>query len=165
MQKKDHLNYSKLINDATRAIIRKVLLKVVKSGIPGDHHFYITFNTSNPDVVISANLRKKYPEHMTIVIQHQYQDLMVDTKSFSLTLSFAGKNEFIVVPFTSISYFADPSIDFVLKLEYANIDDTDFIDDDQPSYSLRDSGGEVESSTYKNNVVDLSVFRKNKKDT
>ena len=101
---------------------------------------------------------------MTIVIQHQYQDLVVDAKSFSITLSFAGKNEFIVVPFISISYFADPSIDFVLKLEYSNIDDTDFIEDDQTYYSLHDSADESESSIYKNNVVDLSSFRKNKKD-
>ncbi len=103
---------------------------------------------------------------MTIVIQYQYQDLMVDTKSFSLTLSFAGKNEFIVVPFNSISYFADPSIDFVLKLEYSNIDDNDFIEDDHHGApSLHDSGGGATNFTYKNNIVDLSSFRKNKKDT
>ena len=161
---KDYLNYSKLVNEATRSIIRKVLLKVSRDGMPGDHHFYITFNTLDPEVKISSKLLKQYPNQMTIVIQHQYQELIVDSKSFSITLTFAGKNEIIIIPFRAISYFSDPSIDFVLKLEYKDIGNDDFLDSEyEEMFRLNDS----EKSDFKlftNNVVDLSSFRKNKKD-
>jgi hypothetical protein len=164
---KDYLNYSKLVNEATRSIIKKVLSKVAKDGMPGDHHFYITFNTLNDEVKISPKLLKKYPNEMTIVIQHQYQDLLVDSKSFSITLSFGGTKEFIVIPFRAISYFADPSIDFVLKLEYQNIPEANFFGDEyEEMFTLHEPDNSENSfnplNHSINNVVDLSTFRKNK---
>ncbi len=161
---KDYFNYSKFVNEATRSIIRKILLKVVKDGIQGSHHFYITFNTNDPDVKISPKLLKQYPDQMTIIIQHQYQDLVVDSKAFSITLSFNGKNELIVVPFKSISYFSDPSVDFILKLEF-NINDDEFFDSDyEDMFTLNESKENDNFRHYTNNIVDLSSFRKNKKD-
>ena len=163
---KDYLNYSKLVNEATRSIIRKVLVKISKEGMSGDHHFYITFNTSDPEVKISQKLKGQYPKEMTIVIQHEYHDLVVDSKFFSIKLSFCGKVELLTIPFRAISYFSDPSTNFVLKLEYKDIDSDEI---DLAYEEVFTVNNLEESSTQKfyhcsNNVVDLSSFRKNKKD-
>jgi hypothetical protein len=163
---KDYLNYSKLVNEATRSIIRKVLVKISKDGIPGNYHFYITFNTFDPEVRLSTRLRKQYPNEMTIVVQHEYHDLVVDSKFFSIKLSFSGKTELLVIPFRAISYFSDPSTNFVLKPEYKDIDSDELDSDYEEIFTLNKL---EESSTtkfhyLKNNVVDLSSFRKNKKD-
>ena len=107
----DYIKYDQLIDKAMRTVIREALLKAEKDGLKGDHHFLITFITTHEGVSISKRLRSQYPNEMTIVLQHQFEDLKVGDSSFEITLSFNGKRDRLVVPFTSINSFADPSIE------------------------------------------------------
>jgi uncharacterized protein len=113
----DLIRYDILAQDALRGVIRKVLGEVVKTGLPGDHHFFITFLTSAPGVRISSRLREKYPELMTIVIQHQYWDLAVTDASFEVGLSFSDIPERLLVPFAAIRGFYDPAVNFELEFD------------------------------------------------
>src|ERR1051325_3482812 len=110
----DLIRYDILAQDALRGVIRKVLSEVIKTGLPGEHHFFITFLTSAPGVRISSRLREKYPELMTIVIQHQYWDLAVTDTTFEVGLSFSDIPERLLVPFSAIRGFYDPAVNFEL---------------------------------------------------
>ena len=115
---KDHIRYDILAQDALRGVIRKVLSEVAATGsLPGDHHFFITFLTNAPGVRISAHLKEKYAEQMTIVIQHQFWELEVGDTSFSVSLSFNGVPERLTVPFAAIKGFLDPSVQFGLQFD------------------------------------------------
>ncbi|MBB4076595.1 hypothetical protein GGR08_000897 [Bartonella fuyuanensis] len=105
---KDQIRYDILVQDALRGVIRKVLSEVAKAGLPGSHHFFITFLTNAPSVKISPRLKNRYPEQMTIVLQHQFRDLNVSETAFEVTLSFREITEKLVIPFTSIQVFYDP---------------------------------------------------------
>ncbi|WP_375618237.1 MULTISPECIES: SspB family protein [unclassified Bartonella] len=105
---KDQIRYDILVQDALRGVIRKVLSEVAKAGLPGNHHFFITFLTNAPGVKISPRLKNRYPEQMTIVLQHQFRDLSVSETAFEVTLSFREITEKLVIPFTSIQVFYDP---------------------------------------------------------
>ncbi|WP_375608248.1 MULTISPECIES: SspB family protein [unclassified Bartonella] len=105
---KDQIRYDILVQDALRGVIRKVLSEVSKAGLPGNHHFFITFLTNSPGVKISSRLKNRYPEQMTIVLQHQFRDLSVSETAFEVTLSFREITEKLVIPFTSIQVFYDP---------------------------------------------------------
>ncbi|EJF82996.1 SspB family protein [Bartonella rattimassiliensis] len=105
---KDQIRYDILVQDALRGVIRKVLLEVAKAGLPGNHHFFITFLTNSPGVKMSPRLKNRYPEQMTIVLQHQFRDLSVSETAFEVTLSFKEITEKLVIPFTSIQVFYDP---------------------------------------------------------
>ncbi|WP_375626097.1 MULTISPECIES: SspB family protein [unclassified Bartonella] len=105
---KDQIRYDILVQDALRGVIRKVLSEVSKAGLPGNHHFFITFLTNAPGVKISPRLKNRYPEQMTIVLQHQFRDLSVSETAFEVTLSFREITEKLVIPFTSIQVFYDP---------------------------------------------------------
>lgn len=105
---KDQIRYDILVQDALRGVIRKVLSEVAKAGLPGNHHFFITFFTNAPGVKISPRLKNRYPEQMTIVLQHQFRDLSVSETTFEVTLSFREITEKLVIPFTSIQVFYDP---------------------------------------------------------
>ncbi|WP_156850766.1 SspB family protein [Bartonella refiksaydamii] len=108
----DQIRYDILVQDALRGVIRKVLSEVSKAGLPGNHHFFITFFTNVPGVKISSRLKNRYPEQMTIVLQHQFRDLSVSETAFEVTLSFREITEKLVIPFTSIQVFYDPVASF-----------------------------------------------------
>jgi hypothetical protein len=115
----DHIRYDVLAQEALRGVVRRVLTDAAKSGLPGDHHFYVSFDTRAPDVRISPRLREKYPEEMTIVLQHQFWDLIVGEQGFEVGLSFNGVPERLAVPFNAIKGFFDPSVQFALQFEVA----------------------------------------------
>ncbi len=114
---KDHFNYPALMDAALRGIVRTVLAQTAERGTPGSHHFYLSFRTGFPGVEIPDYLREKYPEEITIVIQHQYWGLEVDEEKVSVTLSFRDIHERLVVPFAAMTGFADPSVSFGLQFE------------------------------------------------
>jgi uncharacterized protein len=113
----DLIRYDLLAQDALRGVVKKVLSNVAKSGLPGEHHFFVAFNTKAEGVKISNRLKSKYPEEMTIVLQHQFWDLVVGDRNFEVGLSFNGIPEKLVVPFEAIKGFFDPSVQFGLQFE------------------------------------------------
>jgi hypothetical protein len=108
----DKIRYDILATDALRGLIRTVLQRVQKRGLPGEHHFYITFDTKAPGSILSKRLKDQYPEEMTVVLQYQFWDLMVYDDRFEVKLSFNTIPERLVVPFASIKSFYDPSVQF-----------------------------------------------------
>ena len=118
----DFLEYPKMVERAMRGVVREALGVALESGLPGLHHFYITFRTRNPDVTIADRLLAQYPDEMTIVMENQYWDLVVDDDKFSITLSFGGAPETLVIPYAAITAFVDPSVKFGLQFD-ANTDD------------------------------------------
>jgi hypothetical protein len=113
----DHIRYDILAQEALRGVMRKVLAEVARTGLPGNHHFFITFLTNAPGVRISPRLREKYPEQMTIVVQFQYWDLKVSDTGFEIGLSFTDVPERLEVPFAAVRGFYDPSVNFELEFE------------------------------------------------
>lgn len=115
----DLIRYDILVQDALRGVVRKVLSEVAKTGLPGDHHFYVSFDTTHPGVRLSGRLRQRYPTEMTVVLQHQFWDLQVDDAHFEVGLSFGGIPERLYIPFSSVKGFVDPSVEFGLQFEVA----------------------------------------------
>ncbi len=114
---KDVLRYDLMVQDALKGVVRKILTEAARDGLPGEHHFYVTFRTGAPGVRLSQRLREKHPDEMTIVLQHQFWDLNVSEHAFEVGLSFSGVPERLLVPFDAISTFFDPSVQFGLKFE------------------------------------------------
>jgi len=112
----DLIRYEALVLDALRSVVRSVLQRVLKRGIPGDHHFFITFDTQAPGVGLSKRLKDQYPQEMTIVLQHQFWDLAVTDDRFEVRLSFNNIPERLVIPFGAVRIFQDPSVHFALAL-------------------------------------------------
>ena len=119
----DLIRYDVLVQQALRGVVRKVLTDGAKDGLPGAHHFYISFDTNAPGVKMSPRLREMYPEEMTIVLQHQYWDLAVLDTGFEVSLSFEKIAERLGVPFDAITGFFDPSVKFGLKFEAVQDED------------------------------------------
>ncbi|MBN9044741.1 MAG: hypothetical protein J0H18_03625 [Rhizobiales bacterium] len=117
----DLIRYDILAQEALRGVIRKVLAEVAKAGLPGNHHFFITFLTGAPGVRISPRLKEKYPEQMTIVLQHQFWDMNVTEQLFEVGLSFGDIPEKLVIPFSAIRGFYDPSVNFELEFDVAAV--------------------------------------------
>ena len=113
----DRFHYDALVDDALRSVVRRVLTQVAEKGLPGSHHFYISFRSTDPGVELPEYLRAKYPEEMTIVLQHQYWDLILGPDSFEVTVSFNKQQERIKVPFAALSAFVDPSVRFGLQFD------------------------------------------------
>jgi len=113
----DLIRYDLLVQDALRSVVKKVLGDAARSGLPGEHHFNISFKTKAPGVNIPASMHQKYPDEMAIILQHQFWDLTIGADSFEVNLSFAGKPERLTIPFDSITGFSDPSVPFGFKLE------------------------------------------------
>ena len=111
------MRYDLLAQDALRGVVRAALLRVRQSGLPGEHHFYISFNTRHPDVRLSDRLRNKYEKEMTIVLQHQFWNLQVGERDFEVELSFNEIAEKLVVPFSAVKGFFDPAAQFALQFE------------------------------------------------
>jgi uncharacterized protein len=114
---KDLIRYDLLVQDALKGVVRKVLGDAARDGLPGDHHFYVSFRTDLPGVRVSNRLREKYPEEMTIVLQHQFWDLGITEHGFEVGLSFSGVPERLLVPYDAVTGFFDPSVQFGLKFE------------------------------------------------
>ena len=113
----DYIRYDILAQDALRGVVRTVLMDAAKKGLPGDHHFYITFDTRADGVRLSQRMLAQYPEEMTVVLQHQFWDLVVSEEDFEVGLSFGGVPERLTVPFTAIKAFVDPAVQFALQFE------------------------------------------------
>lgn len=116
------IDYETLAQDAMRGVVRTVLTQAAKQGLPGDHHFYISFDTAGSGVVLSKRLKDKYPHEMTIVLQHRFWDLSVQDDGFEVKLTFDGIPERLVVPFAAIRVFFDPSVRYGLQFEDPNIE-------------------------------------------
>ncbi|MEQ8658721.1 MAG: ClpXP protease specificity-enhancing factor SspB [Hyphomicrobiales bacterium] len=136
----DLIRYDVLVSDALRGVVRQVLTEIGSTGLPGEHHFYITIDTRLPGVRISSALRQRFPEEMTVVLQHQFWDLKVTEQTFEVGLSFSGVPERLLIPFSSVTGFADPSVDFALKFETLLVDDEDMIG--EVAEPLSDDAGE-----------------------
>lgn len=121
----DHIRYDILAQEALRGVMRHVLTDAAKNGLPGDHHFYITYNTTAEGVRMSPRLREQYPQEITIILQHQFWDLVVDDGSFEVGLSFGGIPERLVVPFNAVKGFFDPSVQFGLQFDIATGEETE----------------------------------------
>jgi hypothetical protein len=113
----DHIRYDVLARDALRGVLRRVLTDAAEHGLPGEHHFFITFLSTAEGVKLSPRLLAQYPEEMTVILQHQFWDLVVTDDRFEVGLSFGGIPERLVVPFNSIKSFFDPSVQFGLQFE------------------------------------------------
>lgn len=111
----DHIRYDVLTRDALRGVLRRVLADAAEHGLPGEHHFYIIFISNAEGVKLSPRLLAQYPEEMTIILQHQFWDLVVTEDRFEVGLSFGGVPERLVVPFAAIKSFVDPSVHFQLE--------------------------------------------------
>jgi hypothetical protein len=157
----DILRYDKMVEGALRGVVKRAIKEVIEHGLPGDHHFYITFMTDFPGVQIPDYLRDRYPGEMTIVLQYQFDDLSVDDEKLCVTLSFNNIPEKLIVPMAAISIFADPSVNFALQFQPLGEDDgpefdpDDFLDDDDDEEE--DSKGDEEKT---GEVVSLDKFRK-----
>lgn len=115
----ERIDYPKIIQDALRGAVRRVLEQVAEHGMPGEHHFLIAFRTEHPGVHVPKFLRDMYPEEIKIILQHQYWDLDVSEEAFSVTLSFSAQRQRLTVPFAAINAFVDPSVELVLRFEGA----------------------------------------------
>ncbi len=117
MMAKEILQYNVMVEAALRAVVRQALTDVARVGLPGNHHFYITFRTAYPGVRVPEYLKARYPAEMTIVLQFQFYDLEVDDTGFSVMLTFNNKPETLAIPFAAITVFADPSVNFALPFQ------------------------------------------------
>ena len=113
----DLIRYDLLVQDALRSVVRKVLADTARSGLIGDHHFNIAFKTQAPGVVVPAAIKQRFPDEMSIILQHEFWDLVVTQDAFEVSLNFSRKPERLTVPFDSITGFTDPSVPFGFKLE------------------------------------------------
>ncbi|WP_439817772.1 SspB family protein [Zavarzinia sp. CC-PAN008] len=114
---KDFMNYPGMVQDALRGVVRQTLVRVAKGGLPGNHHLYLAFRTGHPGVQISDDLRARYPGEMTIVLQHQFWDLIVRDTEFEVSLSFNKIMEKLLIPFSALTGFFDPSVQFGLQFQ------------------------------------------------
>lgn len=158
------IRYDLMVQDALKSVVESVLHDAAENGLPGEHHFYIAFDTRHPDVGLDAGLKERHPEEMTIVLQHQFDDLEVDENGFGVTLRFDRKPYRIEVPFTAIKGFFDPSVQFGLQFEVDLPDgeaeqipmpthaENESDDDDTPPDSSGGAGG--------GEVIALDQFRK-----
>ena len=150
------IDYGNLMHRAMRGLIQSVLGDVADHGLPGDHHFFITFDTNHPDVAIADWLRQRYPDEMTIVIQHWYENLNVTDAGFTITLNFGNSPEPMVIPFDAVRTFVDPSVEFGLRFETHDDDDDSDEDDD----AVDNEGDDPDAPRPVAEVVSLDKFRK-----
>ena len=134
----DGIDYASMIDEAMRGVVRKTLKTVELGGLPGEHHFFISFDTNYPGVEMADYLRGKYPDEMTIVLQHQYSNLKVAEEYFQVTLSFNNIPQKLHIPFSALTAFADPSIKFGLQFHLSDAEDDEAMlealpfEDDEP---------------------------------
>lgn len=168
MDKKNIIDYNALVDDAMHLIVKKSLEIFANNDLEGDHHFFISFITKYPGVVISEKLHNKYPYEMTIVLQYQFENLHINEYGFSVSLSFDGKKESISIPFAALTAFADPSAKFGLQFRHAdnsNLEDDDsFGDILAENFETKTTSAESTSDdNNKNNVIALDFKNKKRK--
>lgn len=152
--------YDEIVQDALRAVVGRVLGEVEATGVlPGDHHFYITFQTRAAGVSIPKHLFERFPEEMTIVIQHRFWDLKVDEESFTVGLSFGGVPATLVVPFAAVTAFHDPAVEFSLTFQ-ANAPEDLIEAHDEPENDVPVAEEPVEKVEDGSNVVSVDFTRK-----
>ena len=159
----DELRYDQMVEDALRSVVRTALTRVESDGLPGEHHFYITFRTDAPGVDIPESLKEDYPSEMTIVLQHQFWELKVEPETFQVTLSFSNVPQRLTVPFESIVSFADPSVRFGLQFdleEELGEEDGGEIPQDQESEDESGTGPQGANKDLSAKVITLDSFRK-----
>ena len=152
------IDYGNLMHRAMRGLIQEVLTGIASSGLPGEHHFFITFDTMHPDVEIADWLSDRYPGEMTVVIQHWFDNLIVTDEGFTITLNFGDNPETLYVPYDSIQTFVDPSVDFGLRFETQDSDQ----DDDAPEAPMDEmvQAAPAPEPRQDAEVVSLDKFRK-----
>lgn len=152
----DKINYGKMVETALRTVVRSSLQQVSEHGLPGDHHFYITFQTGFRGVIIPDYLHAKFPDEMTIVIQHQFYGLDVFESYFSITLTFSGIQERLTIPFNAVVGFVDPSTNFGLKFQPSE-DVLAFVPDPEEKSETNET---TEKPEVPDNVISFADFRK-----
>ncbi len=166
----DRMGYNAMVEGAMLNVVRKAIETAATEGLPGEHHFYITFRTDHPDSQLPDHLRKRYPREMTIVLQHQFWNLTVDEHALEVDLSFNQKLERLRVPLDALITFADPSVNFGLQF-HPSAPEQDDVDgaSDADREDMADGGapqndteieGEAPSDSDGDNVVTLDAFRK-----
>lgn len=152
------IDYPSLVRGAMNEVVRSVLERVAEEGLPGEHHFYLTFQTTGPGVEMPAILRQAHPEEMTIVLQHQFRDLHVDAEAFEVTLLFSGQPRRLRVPYSALTTFVDPAAEFGLQLAVNRAEaESQGVDSEVPG------NGETDETT--DNAQILSFDRSKKRDT
>ena len=152
----DEIDYGNLMHNAMRSLIQEVLTEVKNNGLPGEHHFFITFDTNHAGVEMAPWLKDRYPTEITVVMQHWYDDLEVKDDGFSVTLNFGDTPEHLVIPYEAILTFVDPSVEFGLRFE-TNEEDED-TDEQKPTVSKESNKDDTKKET--GQVVSLDKFRK-----
>ena len=146
--------YDDVVQEALRAVVGRVLGDVALNGLPGDHHFYITFKTQAPGVTIPTHLHERFPDEMTIVLQHKYWDLKVEAEHFEIGLSFSQIPSHLFIPYSAITAFVDPAVDFALQFH---------VDADESAPEPHEAAGNDEPSVVVedgSNVVSVDFWRK-----
>ena len=169
----DRIGYNAMVEEAMRGVVRKAIELAASEGLPGEHHFYITFRTDHPDAKLPDHLHKRYPREMTIVLQHQFWNLTIDDEMLEVDLSFNQKLERLCVPLDALITFADPSVNFGLQFHPTAPEDDeeedilDISDDetvDTTGETAAEQPAEAEDADSEgrdaDNVVTLDAFRK-----
>lgn len=157
----DLLRYDKMVERALRSVVREAISHVAsRKALPGEHHFFITFETGFPGVQIPEYLRQQYPDEMTIVLQYQFYDLEVSETTLKVTLSFNNKLERLIVPLEAITTFADPAVSFALQFQSGPMDDEE--EDGNEGEAKAERKPPVKGTTAE--VVTLDAFRKKQQD-
>ena len=158
----EELRYDKMVEDALRGVVRDSLTFAAEQGLPGDHHFYVTFRTHYAGVELPKHVLARHPDEMTIVLQHQFWDLDVTHEQFAVTLSFSGKPERLVIPFAAISGFADPSAKFGLQFQAipGEDDDEDLFEEEEAASATPEPAADKPEGEGDGKVVTLDRFRK-----
>lgn len=154
------IDYGNLMHEAMRGLIRKVLADVCENGLPGAHHFFITFDTGHPDVEIADWLSDRYPEEMTVVMQHWYDKLEVSDEGFAVTLNFGDAPEPLYIPYDAIKTFVDPSVEFGLRFETHDSETTPDPEPPTPTEPKANDDSEAGHGGQDADVVSLDSFRK-----
>ena len=152
----DEIDYGNLMHNAMRSLIRDVLTEVKNNGLPGEHHFFITFDTNHTEVEMAPWLKERYPTEITVVMQHWYDDLEVRDDGFSVTLNFGDTPEHLVIPYEAILTFVDPSVEFGLRFEIGEEEDNDA----EPEVSNSDKANTEKAKKETGQIVSLDSFRK-----
>lgn len=152
----DEIDYGNLMHNAMRSLIQDVLADVKINGLPGEHHFFITFDTNYAKVEMAPWLKERYPTEITVVMQHWYDDLEVRDDGFSVTLNFGDTPEHLVIPYEAILTFVDPSVEFGLRFESSEEEDSN----DEPVVFSSEDDDIKKADTETGQIVSLDSFRK-----
>lgn len=155
----EELDYPALIHEALVGVVREILGRVAEDGLPGSHHFYLTFRTDHPDVVMPSSLKMSHPETMTIVLQHQFWNLSVEEEVFSVTLRFGGSKQQLTIPFGALISFIDPDAEFGLQLGAGSDKDDEPALDDEADHGSG-PGEQPVAPDKSGRVISMDEFRK-----